>query len=173
MEGEKLQMRGNLLSSFAAGILLTTSICGAVYFTDKSDVSNAPAKVVENQTKVTVQPSENEMKTKLASAGYVVQTKAEYDKKMNDAKTSAQKVESTNSNKSQKVVYRVVVSVTNGMTSIDVGHMLQNAHIIKDAFKFSKDIENKKLEKNLRPGSFVVDSSMSYDKIISTIFKKR
>jgi len=165
-------MRVNLLTSFSAGILLTTSICGVIYFTDKSDASAAPVKVTETQTKAaTTLPSEDEMKNKLVSAGYVVQTKAEYDKILNDTKASAQKVVSTNSNKSQKVVYRVVVNVTEGMTSIDVGRALEKAKIIPDAFKFSKDIEKKKLENKLRPGTFVVDSGMAYGKIISTIFK--
>jgi cell division protein YceG involved in septum cleavage len=113
------------------------------------------------------------MKNKLASAGYIVQTKADYDKTINAAKAEAQKTGSTPGTTAQKVVYRVVVNVTNGMTSIDVGRALQRAKIIPNAFKFSKDIEHKKIENNLRPGTFVVDSGMSYDKIISTIFKKR
>jgi hypothetical protein len=57
------------------------------------------------------------------------------------------------------------------MTSIDVGRVLENAKIIPNAFNFSKDIEKKGLEKKLRPGTFVVDSGMSYDQIVATIFK--
>jgi hypothetical protein len=167
MKGEKLHMRINLLSSFAAGILITTSICGTVYFTDKSDVSKASVKQIK------VQPSENEMKDKLAAAGYVVETKAEYDKNIKDAKVAAPKGTPTPANNQpNKIVTRVVVSVTDGMTSINIGRILENAKIIPNAFRFSKDVEKKGVEKNLRPGTFVVDTQMTYDQVIATIFKK-
>jgi hypothetical protein len=57
------------------------------------------------------------------------------------------------------------------MTSIDVGNILVRANLVPNAFTFSKDIEKKGLENKLRPGVFVVDSQMSYDQVISTIFK--
>lgn len=177
MKGEKLQMRINLLSSFAAGILISTTICGAVYFTDKSDAPKAVSKTSQTSTsKEKVQLTESEMKDKLAAAGYVVQTKAEYDKKINNAKASVKatpkKDSKAGNTTAQKTVYRTVITVTDGMTSIDVGRMLAGAKIIqKDAFSFSKDIEARKIENKLKPGSFEVDSSMSYDQVISTIFK--
>jgi hypothetical protein len=158
-----------MLGSFAVGMLITTIVSGTVYFSTKSDVTKAPA----NESVKKVQLSDSEMIDKLASEGYVVQTKAEFDKKINDAKTSAQKTATPAQNdKSKKVVYRVIVNVSDGMTSIDVGRQLVNAKIIPNAFKFSQDIEKRGVEKNLRPGTFAVDSGMSYDQIIATIFKK-
>jgi hypothetical protein len=167
MKGEKLQMRSNLLSSFAAGLLIATSVCGAVFFSTKSDASKAPVKTTQNQSAMKGQPSKKEMQSELSSVGYVVQTKAEYDKAMAQAKSGAQKASSANG---QKIVYRVPVRVTQGMTSLDVGNWLVRGHIITDAFKFSKDVENKGIENHLRPGTYIVDSSMSYDKVISAIF---
>ncbi|MED3564327.1 aminodeoxychorismate lyase [Bacillus xiapuensis] len=164
-------MRVNLLTSFAAGILIATTISGAVYLTDQTDASTKPVKVKEQQKDVTIQPSDDEMKNKLAAAGYVVQTKAEYDKNINDVKAAAQKATPAVDNKSKKTVYRVVLNVANGMTSIDVGRALEKAKIIDNAFKFSKEIEKKGIEHKLRPGTFVVDSDMPHEKIISTIFK--
>lgn len=164
-------MRINLLSSFAAGILITTTICGTVYFTDNSDVSKASAKSSENQPIDNVQPSEIEMIDSLVSKGYVVQTKAEYDKNMKDAKASGQKPDSPEDSKTTKEVTRVVINVSDGMTSIDVGNMLETAKMIPNAFDFSNDIENKGLQNKLRPGVFVVDSEMTIDQVISTIFK--
>jgi len=167
-----LPMRFNLLSSFAAGLFLATSISGVVYFTNKSDASKASsAKNSVNTASINVQPSEKEMKNKLVSAGYIVQTKAEYNKNLNNAKSSAQKG-STNDNKSNGTVTRVIINVADGMTSIDVGRMLESAKIVPNAFNFSKDIEGKGLENSLRPGVYAVDSSMSYDQVVSTIFKK-
>lgn len=164
-------MKMNVLSSFAAGILMTTTICGAVYFTDKKDVPNVSAKSAENNTIVKAEPTENEMIQLLQSKGYVVLAKTEYDKNINDAKASAQKQDSPEDNKSAKNVTKVILNVSDGMTSINVGNMLVQAGLIENAFNFSKEIESRGLENKLRPGTFVVDSEMSYDQIIATIFK--
>ncbi|MCL6573703.1 MAG: aminodeoxychorismate lyase, partial [Bacillus sp. (in: Bacteria)] len=102
-------MRINLLSTFAAGILLATSICGVVYFAGEPVVSNA----AETKT----QPSETEMKNTLLKAGYVVQTKVEYDKNLEAAKKVVPPVEK----KPEKVIAKAVITVEDGMTSIDVG----------------------------------------------------
>ncbi|WHY75395.1 aminodeoxychorismate lyase [Neobacillus sp. WH10] len=162
-------MRINLLSSFAAGILISTTICGAVYFADKSDAPKASAKTSENRT--TEKITEKEMKNKLEKKGYVIQTKDEYDKVMKDAKASAEKQASPDDNKPAKTVTKVIVNVSDGMTSIDVGRTLVQANLVQDAFAFSKDIEQKGLENKLRPGVYVVDSEMTLDQVISTIFK--
>lgn len=131
-------MRFNLLSSFAAGIFITTSICGAVYLLEKNEVSTASVKTNETQTNLNGQLSKNEMKNNSVSAD----------------------------------VTKVVLYVTQGMTSIDVGNMLKQANMIPNAFTFSKDVEKRGLENHLRPGIFVVDSEMTYDQVILTIFKK-
>lgn len=164
-------MRFNLLSSFAAGIFITTSICSAIYFSDRSEISNATIKTTNNKKELKVQLSEKEMKSRLASAGYIVQTKAEYDNNIKDAKAATQKEARPEDNESKNTVNRVVVNVSEGMTSIDVGHMLEQAKLIQNALNFTKDIESKGLENSLHPGTYVVDSKMSYDQIISTIFK--
>ncbi|WP_026567401.1 aminodeoxychorismate lyase [Bacillus sp. UNC41MFS5] len=164
-------MKFNVVSSFAAGILLATTICGAVYFTEDPVVTKAAAKPTKTEQKTVAQPTETEMKDKLLAAGYVVQPKAEYDKTLEAAKKAASTA-STATNGSQKIAYRSVISVTQGMTSIDVGRMLVKSKIVPDAFKFSQDVEKKGVEKNLRPGTFVVDTEMTYDQIIATIFKK-
>jgi hypothetical protein len=170
MKGEKLQMKVNILSSFAAGMLIATIISGTVYLS--GDGNNSKSAVNGTQSSKKAQLSESDMIDKLATAGYVVQSKAEFDKSIKDAKSSAQKNDSKEAKKAEPTVYRVVVNVSEGMTSIDVGNQLVNAKIIPNAFKFSQDIEKRGVENDLRPGSFAVDSSMSYDQIIGTIFKK-
>ena len=130
-------MRFNLLSSFAAGLFLATSICGVVYFSDKGNAPKAAtAKNNENTTAMKVQPTEKEMKNKLVSAGYIVQTKAEYDKKLSAAKSSAKKGSPADNNSTSSVT-RVFINVADGMTSIDVCRMLEAAKIVPNAFNFS------------------------------------
>jgi hypothetical protein len=172
MKGEKLQMKVNILSSFAAGMLIATIISGTVYLSGDGNNSKSAVKTNGNQSSKKAQLSESDMIDKLAAAGYVVQSKAEFDKSIKEAKSSAQKNDSKEAKKTEPTVYRVVVNVSEGMTSIDVGNQLVNAKIIPNAFKFSQDIEKRGVENDLRPGSFAVDSSMSYDQIIGTIFKK-
>jgi mannitol-specific phosphotransferase system IIBC component len=163
MKGEKWHMRINALSSFAAGILISTTICGVAYFSDKSEVKTS-VKTSERITTGKVQLSENEMKDQLVAAGYVVQTKDEYEQSI-AAEPKTDTVEENSKN-----VTKVIVNVSNGMTSIDVGRTLEQAQLVPNAFNFSKDIESKGLQNKLRPGTYVVDSSMSYDQIIATIF---
>ncbi len=165
-------MRINLLTSFAAGIFITTSICGAVYFSTQSEAAKPTGEKADKNVTVSLK----EMKSKLTAEGYVVQTKAEYDKNIKKANSSAKKGKKDTSSKdstAKKQVNHTVITVSDGMTSIDVGRMLVSAKIItNDPFAFSKDIEARGLQNDLRPGSYEVDSGMSYDQIISTIFKK-
>ena len=166
-----MQMKINILSSFAAGMLITSTICGAVYLSGKSD----PAKVTVKPSVTTsikkVQPTDAEMKNQLEEKGYVVQTKAENDKQVQAAKASVQPKAAVAATNTVNPETRVVVNVTDGMTSIDIGRVLVAANIVKNAFDFSKDIEAKKLENKLKPGVFVVNSKMTYDQVVATIFK--
>ena len=165
MKGEKLPMRINLLSSFAAGILLTTSICSVVYLTN----DHGSTKTKETDKTITVQPSVKEMEKKLVAKGYIVQKKADYDKNLKAAKDAKTKQAATENDKPSKTV--VTVNVTEGMTSIDVGKMLVPSKIVSDAFEFSQIIEERGLSNKLRPGTYVVDSEMTFNQVLSTIFK--
>ncbi|MBT2728108.1 aminodeoxychorismate lyase [Bacillus sp. ISL-75] len=166
-------MKFNVVSSFAAGILLASTICGAVYFTEDPAVTKAAPKPTKSEQITVAQPTEAEMKDKLLTAGYIVQPKADYDKTIEATKKAASAASAASANNnSKKIVYRAVISVTQGMTSIDVGRMLEKAKIVPDDFKFSRDVEKKGVEKNLRPGTFTVDTEMTYDQVIATIFKK-
>ncbi|MDQ1145750.1 cell division protein YceG involved in septum cleavage [Bacillus sp. SORGH_AS 510] len=148
-------MRINLLSSFAAGVLLTTSICSVVYLTDDNST-----KKEDNHKTITVQTSVKEMEQKLVAKGYVVQKKADYEKSLKAA-----------NEKTAKTVTKVTINVTEGMTSIDVGNILVPSGIVSNAFEFSKTIEQRGLSNKLRPGTYVVDTEMSFDQVVATIFK--
>ncbi|MCE4047725.1 MULTISPECIES: endolytic transglycosylase MltG [Bacillaceae] len=175
-------MKPSTISSFAAGLLLAAAISSVAYYVTKEDTPKAaePATTAvteDTNTEAVKTPTVEEMEELLASSGYVVQTKEEAEKtetqwqeKVDAAKKSAS--EDTESN--GDVVYRTSIYVSNGMTSIDVGNALKDADIIKmSGFEFSKEVEKKGVEKYLKPGSYKIDSSMSTNKIISTIFQKQ
>jgi hypothetical protein len=164
-------MKINFLSSFASGILIATTIFGIVYFVDRGDEPNSSSQTTVEQTTEKVTPSNKEMKQALETSGYVVQKKSEYDKNINDAKAASQKQDAPAGDKETKTVTKVIVNVSDGMTSIDVGNMLVQAQMIPNAYDFSKEIEQRGLENKLRPGVYVVSSDMSHDDVIGSIFK--
>ena len=114
------------------------------------------------------EPSVTEMKSLLADQGYVVQTEEELTKKL----AAAKPVTDTSKNKTeQKIVYRTMISVTSGMTSVDVGRALMQAKIINSGISFYKAVEKKGLSNSLRPGIYEIDSDMTRDEIITAIYK--
>lgn len=153
-------MTNNSIRNFAAGLLVATSVCGAAYYFSPTESTS---------TLTGKQPSVAEMKSVLTDKGYIIHTEAEW----NDQLAS---IKAKNGNAKQvpqeKVVYRTILTVSRGMTSIDVGKALQKTKIIKNGSVFSKEVEKRKLESDLRPGTFKVESGMTMDELIQVIFKK-
>ncbi|QFK70572.1 endolytic transglycosylase MltG [Pradoshia sp. D12] len=160
-------MTPKVLSSFAAGIIVAAGVCGAVYFSSSEEETVTQAAESPKNT-VTKEMTEDEMKNELSSLGYVIKTEDEYSTELQKAEQTAKE----NSNQQdQQVVYKTVINVASGMTSIDVAQALVKGKIIKDASSFTKTIESRKLENKLKPGVFEVDSTMSMDEVINHIFK--
>ncbi len=158
------QMNPNTLRSVAAGLLIATGVCGAVYFFGSTE-----KMISEQQEKM----SSEEMKDVLTTEGYVVLTEDELNNKIADAEANVSKNILTNqqSEQSETVVYRTMITVTSGMTSIDVGNALTSAKIIPNRKAFTDAVEAKGLVQNLRPGTFEVQSDMTLDEVIATIYK--
>ena len=152
-------MTSKSMRSFAGGMLVAAGICGAVYFFDSEET--ASSKTVEKL-------SDDEMKNKLTSEGYVIHTEKEYQEQLDELKANQEVAEKGTS---EKVIYRTVLKVTKGMTSIDVGKHLKRSKIIPNAQDFFNEVEKKGKANNLRPGSYVIDSEMETEEIISIIFK--
>ena len=163
-------MTPNSLRSFAAGLLIAAILTGSVYFfgPSEADSSEKPA-----ETATAEKLTEEEMMETLASKGFVIHTEAEWNEQLEAAaaKNEKETVAKTEQKNEEKVVYRTILTVSMGMTSIDVGNALEQAHIIEDGLQFYKEVEKRGLENELRPGTFDVQSGMTMDEIISTIFK--
>ncbi|KLV28119.1 hypothetical protein CHH55_04355 [Niallia circulans] len=180
-------MKPSIITSFAAGVLLATSVSGIVYFSTKDDTANAETnnnvqKVDKVASDAANTPTVEEMKDILTSSGYVVQTSEEAKKKEDDVKKQAsesntseeKKDDKKEEDKKKEEVKTVTVTVSSGMTSYDVGSILHDEKIIKEtALQFSQKVDKKGVAEYLRLGSFKIKSDMSTDEIISTIFKKR
>ncbi|WP_406687480.1 hypothetical protein [Rossellomorea vietnamensis] len=160
-----MTVTSNSLRSFAGGIFIATSLIGAVYLFGPSEASSTGKEEPAEVQKL----SEDEMVKKLTSKGYVIHTEDQWSKQL---KAMNEKQEEASIKKDDgKVVYKTMLTVSTGMTSIDVGNALEQANIIKDGLDFYKEVEKRGLENELRPGTFEVESGMSTDEIISTIFK--
>ncbi|MFF5396245.1 hypothetical protein ACFY5J_02485 [Peribacillus butanolivorans] len=152
-------MTSKSMRSFAGGLIVAAGLCGAVYFF-------GPSEVTETQTSEKL--SEDDMKDLLSSEGYVIHSEKEWEDQLAETKSIKDKAKTETT---EKVVYRTVLKVSKGSTSIDVGKTLQRAKVIKNAKDFSDEVEKKGKANGLRPGTYVVDSKMTTEKIISTIFK--
>ena len=63
MRGAKLPMTSNSIRSFAGGLIVAASMCGIAYFSGPTETAQTAEK-----------PSTEEMKSMLASEGYVIHT---------------------------------------------------------------------------------------------------
>lgn len=169
-------MKSKGILGFASGLLVATSVVAAVYYLGDTKASGASnEKKNENHVEETL--SLEDMKQRLYDEGFVIHTNEEWsdlEAKAEKAEQLAEKgdKEETDSD-NEKIVYRTYITVSKGMTSIDVANMLEKAKIIKSASSFSKKVEDKKVSSYLQPGSYEVDSNMTEDEIISKLFKKR
>lgn len=152
-------MNSKSMRSFAGGLIIAAGVCGAVYFFGPSEATS---------TQTVKKISVDEMKSVLTSKGYVIHTEKEWQNQLDNGKADqANPIKETRA----KVIYRTNLSVSSGMTSIDVGRALQRAKVIKSGLEFSKEVEKRGLENNLRPGTYTVESGMTMEEIISFIFK--
>ncbi|HWJ79733.1 MAG TPA: hypothetical protein VNR61_16850 [Niallia sp.] len=178
-------MRPSIITSFAAGLLLATSVSGIVYFSTNDNSTKVDADAKENKIETvdeeaTKTPTVEEMKELLISSGYVVQTaeeaknaKADTEKQAEETKKDEEQKQKEEEEKKDEVK-TVTVTVSSGMTSYDVGDILHSEKIIKEsALNFSQKVDKKGVAEYLKLGSFKISSDMSTDEIISTIFKKR
>ncbi|RZP66004.1 hypothetical protein D8T51_24080, partial [Vibrio vulnificus] len=124
-------MTPNSLRSFAAGLLAAAILTGSVYLFGPSEAKSTekPSDKEQKAEKL----SDEEMIDLLASKGYVINTEDEWSKQLAAAAKSTEKKEDKEEKKTddktgEKVVYRTILTVSMGMTSIDVGNALEKAH---------------------------------------------
>ncbi|KRG09404.1 endolytic transglycosylase MltG [Lederbergia galactosidilytica] len=168
-------MSAKSMRSFAFGLIIAACLSGIAYYSTKD----------QSTTKEVKEPSVEEMTETLASEGYVIHTEEEWreqlaaaekaeteEKEKEEAKKEEKAKEEPKEAVKEKIVYRTTVTVTKGMTSIDVGEALKNANIIKNPMDFVNEVEKQNLSQDLKPGSYEVDSNMKLKDVISVIFKK-
>lgn len=171
-------MTAKTLSSFASGLLLAAAVCAIVYFSGPQQATS---------TKAEEKPTVEELKSLLAAEGYVVHTEEEWNNAVAEAKKPEEKAtekpkeevkqevkEEKKEEPAEPVVNKTVITVSEGMTSYEVGKALISAKIISgDAWDFANLVEKKGVAKYLKLGSHEINSNMTTEEIISTIFNKK
>ncbi|MFS0823455.1 hypothetical protein [Bacillus sp. 1P02SD] len=175
-------MTAKTLTSFASGLLLAAVVCAVVYFFGPTQATT---------TKAGEKPTVEELKSLLTEEGYVVHTEEEWNQAIAEAKNPVEKAqeqpkeevkeevkeepkEQPKEEPAEPEVKKTVITVSEGMTSYEVGKALISAQIISgDAWDFANLVEKKGVAKYLKLGTFEINSNMTTDEIISTIFKKK
>lgn len=161
-------MKANLITSFAAGLLVSAGVCAVVYFSEPAPAEKDAKKSVEA-------PKEEEMIQSLSTSGYIILTNEEWNKQLaaieEKEAEKKQPEKEANAEEKEKIVYRTIVNVAPGMTSIDVGNALVQGKIIDNARTFFNEVEKKGLANELKPGTFELDSDMSLEEVMNIIFK--
>jgi hypothetical protein len=186
-----LTMTAQTMRSFAGGILVAAALLALVNFLSPSGVASKE-KLSEKEMKKEltsdgyVVVSQKEWEAQLTAVKKAENTAKDAEKTAKDAKNKAkdaqskakdaQKSKGENKDQAQpeateKVVYRTMVGVASGMTSIDVGNALVQSKIIPNAFEFSQEVERRGLSNGLKPGMYEVQSGMTMDEIIAVIFQ--
>ncbi|WP_449540178.1 hypothetical protein [Ferdinandcohnia sp. Marseille-Q9671] len=168
-------MNAKIISSFASGVLLAAVVCAIIYFFGPDQATT---------TKAEEQPTVDELKSQLTAKGFVIHTEEEWNAAIAEAKKPVEKTpepkEEVKEEKKEEpaepaepAVTSTVITVSEGMTSYEVGKALIAAKIISgDAWDFANTVEKKGVAKYLKLGSFEINSNMTTDEIIATIFKK-
>ncbi|MEH7387673.1 hypothetical protein V7147_20070 [Bacillus sp. JJ1521] len=171
-------MTAKTLTSFASGLLLAAVVCALVYFFGPQQATSTKAG-----EKTTVE----ELKSLLADEGYVVHSEEEWNQAIAEAKNPVEKteeqpkeevkeevVEEQKEEPAEPVVNTTVITVSEGMTSYEVGKALISANIITgNAWDFANLVEKQGVAKYLKLGSHEINSNMTTDEIISIIFNKK
>lgn len=161
-------INAKMLLSFSVGLLTASIVLGIVYLADSDDKPKAAM-------------TEEEMKDKLTEAGYLVYTEEEWNEIVgtpdeNEEKAPSEETEAVEEppekpEENKEEVRKLTITVTKGMTSIDIGKILEREKFIENAYDFTKAVEQKGVANRLQLGTFEVNSSMTTDEIIATLFK--
>ncbi|WP_054712108.1 hypothetical protein [Bacillus sp. JCM 19041] len=163
-------MTPKTMRSFATGLLVAGGALGIVYYTSDTKPANSA-----EQTELTIE----DMHELLTEAGFVVQEQEEWNQMERDLEEALAAAESANDSddegnnddEEERVVYRTILHVVAGMTSIDVGNMLEEAGIVDSGYDFYEEVDNRGLSNELRPQvTGELTSEMSLGEVVDAFF---
>ncbi|WP_078391350.1 hypothetical protein [Shouchella patagoniensis] len=164
-------MTPKTMRSFATGLLVAGGALGFVYYTSDTKQANSA-----EQTEATIE----DMHESLTEAGFVVQEQEEWNQMERDLEEALAAAENATDSddegnnevdEEERIVYRTILHVVAGMTSIDVGNMLEEAGIVDSGYDFYEEVENRGLSNELRPQvTGELTSEMSLSEVVDAFF---
>ncbi|MEY8750541.1 hypothetical protein [Alkalicoccobacillus gibsonii] len=168
----------NSLRSFSIGLIVASVACGAVYFTNTSNETDAE---VQAETLLT----DDEMIEQLEEQGYLVRNSEEWEDEVNtvidttrlevEAEFAAQEEEESEEEpeeeqeEEQETEEVFLLIIRNGMTSFQVADELIRGNIIDNKQEFVAQAEQQNLAGFLKPGAYEITSGMSTAEIFALI----
>ncbi|TYR82406.1 endolytic transglycosylase MltG [Priestia megaterium] len=141
------QMNNITIRAFSIGLLTATSILGAVYYAQENKKSAVDESISEKD--VIAYAQEN---------NYVLISQKDYSKLKNTKQTDH-----------APSPREVTISITQGMTSIDIANVLLKHGIIKDTKEFDKLVKQEKLSTQFQVGTYTLTPTMSLKQIVKTL----
>ncbi|AIC94103.1 hypothetical protein [Shouchella lehensis] len=155
-------MTRKTIRSFAGGLLIASGVLGITYFIGNDQEAASSSNFTEE-----------EMVAHLQENGYAVETQAAWDEleaQLAEAQNTDAEEEPSDNNEGE-IAYRTILHVVPGMTSIDVGEMLEEAGIVDSAYDFYEEVDNRGLSNDLRPQvTGELTSEMSLSEVVDEFF---
>jgi cell division protein YceG involved in septum cleavage len=160
--------------TFAAGMIVATSLLGGTYLLsdNKSAEADAEKKEVTN----------SDVESFLTSNGKVSISTDEYEEllaakdkavQQQDTKTAEetpQQEENTAEEKKEEVV-KYSVTIKSGMTTSEISDLLEQNGIIEDSFDFDQFLIKGNYHQKVQLGTFTVQKGMTYNQLAEVLTK--
>lgn len=150
------------LQAFSIGIIFAVSLMGSYYY-----YFNKPAKTQLNQ---------NSAATFLQKKGYIVLSKAEYNKmkkkavsKISSPKNTKNEVLNNKNSHNSTTIQSYRLQIVSGMTLGEISHILAEQKIIENEGQFQQYLTSHDYETRIQPGSYELTNKMDYVQIARTI----
>lgn len=157
-------MTRGTLRGLAAGILFSTAIFGALFFIeDEKQSTSLGLKEIQAESE--------KLGYKLVKKTEDSRKEVSSPKKDTVTKETPKPLEDTQKKSTNNVQTTYKLRINSGMTSEQIGSLLQQNGIITDASAFIKQLETSNLSTEIQVGEYVVSKEMSLKQIINTITK--
>lgn len=142
-------MNSLTIRGFAIGILTATSILAVVY-------------VIQENNAASLKISAADLRAYAQDHEYILIKEKEYKDSLKPGFEEQENIPKTN---------EVSISITAGMSSLDIANTLVNNHVINSTDEFEDLVAQKNASTKFQVGTYTLTSNMSLEQIVNTLTK--
>ncbi|WP_350019621.1 endolytic transglycosylase MltG [Priestia flexa] len=142
-------MNSLTIRGFAIGILTATSILAVVY-------------VIQENNAASLKISAADLRAYAKDHEYILIKEKEYKDSLKPDFEKQENIPKTN---------EVSISITAGMSSLDIANTLVNNHVINSTDEFEDLVAQKNASTKFQVGTYTLTSNMSLEQIVNTLTK--